>query len=141
MQTRHSWLGHKATHHGYAHFNAGLSTEQNQERLTEIARWYAQQFRYLLEKLDSVPEGGGTMLDNTVVLWTSEHKQKGGDHSRRDVPFVLAGGSYFKHGQAVDCNHRAHNDIYVSLCHSVGLTNVTSFGNAKVCKGPMPGLT
>ena len=31
-----------------------------------------QQLAYLLGKLDAVPEGASTMLDNTVVVWFSE---------------------------------------------------------------------
>lgn len=143
-QTTHSWAGVSSSHHTYAHYNAGISTEANSENLIRIGEWYGEQFAYLLERLDAIPEGDGTVLDNTVVLWTSEHKAgaNSGAHNRRDVPFLIAGGAgHFRTGQVVDCRGAAHNDLYVSICHALGLTDISTFGNRDVCAGPLSGVT
>jgi hypothetical protein len=61
----------------------------------------------LLAKLKSSQEGGGgSMLDQTMVLLTSNLKD-GNSHSTANLPVILAGGG-FKHGQ-----HLAFNQPYV----------------------------
>ncbi|MEZ4436640.1 MAG: hypothetical protein R3F65_29925 [bacterium] len=34
--------------------------------------WYSEQLAYLLDRLDAVPEGDGTLLDHTLVLAFNE---------------------------------------------------------------------
>ncbi|MBA2541717.1 MAG: hypothetical protein H0V17_18890 [Deltaproteobacteria bacterium] len=52
--------------------------------------FYANHFAYLLEQLDSVIEGNGTMLDHTMVVWLTELATGGHDHE--DTFAVIAGG-------------------------------------------------
>jgi hypothetical protein len=40
--------------------------------------------------LKAVPEGAGTMLDNTIVLWAN-HMQTGGNHNAQRLPWMIAG--------------------------------------------------
>ena len=60
--------------------------------------WRARQHAYFLERLRSVEEPGGTMLDNTVVLWGSAHPHQ--SHNTRNYPIQVAGGGAlgFQHG-------------------------------------------
>lgn len=37
-------------------------------------------------------------------------------------------------------NSLAHNDVYVSLAHGLGLTDVTTFGKPSLVRGPIPDL-
>jgi hypothetical protein len=39
--------------------------------MTDLAVWYAGHFATLLQELDSVAEGSGTLLDQTVVVWVT----------------------------------------------------------------------
>jgi hypothetical protein len=52
--------------------------------------------------LDSVPEGDGTLLDNSIALWMSEHSD-GCAHNLNNSPIIQAGsgGGYFKTGKVV----------------------------------------
>lgn len=61
--------------------------------------WRAQQHAYFLNRLKDTPEGDGTMLDHTVVLWGSAHPHA--SHSTKNYPIQLAGGTKlgFKHGK------------------------------------------
>ena len=110
--------------------------------LVDINRWYAEQFAYLVGKLKDVPEGDGTMLDNTVVLWINE-QGNGDTHSRDNIPVVLAGsgGGYFRTGRYLDFGGLAHNDLFVSVLNAMGDESVTTFGIDEICNGPLPGLT
>jgi hypothetical protein len=111
-------------------------------KLVQINTWYAKQLAYFLGKLAAVPEAGGSMLDNTVVVWLNE-LGTGGDHSHEHTPWVIAGnaGRFFKPGRLVSFPGEAHNRLLLSLCHSMGITS-DDFGDPDYCKaGPLPGLS
>ncbi len=57
--------------------------------VTTINQFYAGVIRKLAVDLDSVHEGSGTMLDNTLIVWSNEMGR--GDHSMSDIPAVLIG--------------------------------------------------
>jgi len=118
------WVGVDFTHHGVSHGSEGVTADENTRRgwLISIENWYAQQFKYLLDKLDAVPEGDGTMLDNTACVWIHE-QSNGGNHNRNDMPFVLAGscGGYFATGHCLDLQGRPHNDLLVTLARAMGV--------------------
>ncbi|UJR85025.1 DUF1552 domain-containing protein [Sandaracinus amylolyticus] len=139
-------LGVTENHHDLSH--EGDSNTDAVEKLVRINTWYAEQYAYLLERLASTPEGEGSMLDNTVVLWVNE-LGKGNSHTLRDIPFVLAGNvanddgtPHFRTGRylQLDGDETPHNDLLVSLCQAFGIeTDV--FGDRDFCNGPLPGLT
>jgi hypothetical protein len=138
------FLGIEQFHHTMSH--AGDSDAAAQENLTQINTWYAEQLAYLLGKLASYPEGEGTLLDNTVVLWCNE-VGKGNNHEHRDLPFLLAGscGGHFATGRFLDYQASGaaghpHNDLLVSLANAMGTAD-TTFGDPEHCTGPLPGLT
>ena len=136
---RFTSLGINEAHHDITHDNFNA----NAGKRAQVAGWYAERFKYLIQKLKSIPEGGGSVLDNSVILWTTEHNGRQ-QHGRTNVPFFLAGGlgGAFNTGQFLDFSNNtlAHNDVYVSLAQGVGLSDVTSFGKASLVRGPVPGL-
>jgi hypothetical protein len=138
-QCSYSWLGVNALGHDLAHNNNNVDPSGS-KKLT-VYRWYSEQLAHLLDKLEGTPEGGGTMLDNTVVLWASEFGESNG-HSSNDLMWVLAGnaGGQLRSGRVLDVRGRSVNDLHTSLCNLFGLPN-TSFGNAAYCDGPLPDLT
>ena len=56
-----------------------------------INMWHTAQLRYLIEKMKALPDGSGTLFDNSLILWGSGIKH-GDYHSLTDLPVVLAGG-------------------------------------------------
>lgn len=143
----YDWLpGVTDRHHDLSH-GGGRSKPGDRlyEQLTAIGRWHAGELARFLGLLDSVKEGDRTMLDNSLVLWFTEHQGNGphGDHGRRDVPFVTFGsaGGYFRTGRIVDCKAHAHNDLLLSFLHAMGFEDERTFGDPTLCKGPVPGLT
>jgi hypothetical protein len=101
-----------------------------------------ERFAYLLGQLDAVPEGTGTMLDNTVILLGSE-VARGNSHSHMNAPFILAGsaGGYFKTGQYLNiAGDVPHNNLLVSILNSMDVA-ATTFGDTNYCTGPLSGLT
>jgi hypothetical protein len=138
--TRFSWLGHQSGHHDLSHLG-----DDDQTMLTQIAEvntWYAQQLLYLLDKLAAVPEGDGTMLDNTLVVWGNE-LSRGNSHGNHPVPFVFAGGAggSIETGRYLDFGDTPHNRMLVSICHAMGLTDTQSFGDNDPGSGGLDGVT
>jgi hypothetical protein len=136
---RFTWLDIDAAHHDLSH--RGDNDADAVDKLTRINRWYAEQLAYLIGRMKQIPEGDGTLLDNTVILWCNE-LAKGNVHSRIDAPYVLAGraggalstGRYLSFDGAVP-----HNNLLLSLIHAMGQDD-SSFGNRDWCTGPLTGL-
>jgi len=80
------------------------------DMLHAIDVWYAQQFAYLVGKLDSFSEGSGTLLDNTATVWFNEMSD-GDSHNLNNLPILQAGncGGYFKTGWAVNVDGASTN--------------------------------
>jgi hypothetical protein len=139
---RHIWVDPAMDrgHHDLSH--DGDTLDDTVEKITKINVWYAEQFAYLLSSLDSVAEGDGTMLDNTVVFWCNE-LSKGNSHSRNNNLYVVAGGAdYFRMGRSLKFKYEdqvRHNNLLLSFVQSMGIED-TSFGKADWCTGPLPGL-
>lgn len=84
---------HPTSHHG----NLTSSLQQ----LNTIDRWEVAQLAKLLTKLDAIDEGGSTVLDNTIVYFSSEISD-GNAHTHYDMPVLIAGGKdYFDLGRHV----------------------------------------
>jgi hypothetical protein len=61
-----------------------------EEVMVRFNRYHAEQFATLLRALDAVPEGEGSLLDSTLVVWLSEMAD--GWHAFDRYPAVIAGG-------------------------------------------------
>lgn len=105
----------------------------------KINKWYCEQVAYLAKRLADTPEpgGSGTLLDNTLIVWTNE-LGKGNSHTMDNIPFVLVGGGLdFKMGRSRKFPKVAHNRLLMSLAHGFGHT-VKTFGNPNHCAaGPL----
>ena len=111
-------------HHELTHDEPG-----EQPQVNAITKYCVDQFATLLDKLDAIEEGDGTVLDHCSILCCSEHSS-GQTHSIDDLPIVLAGGGdgYFKMGT----HHRSFSQesvtkVLIGVQRSVGM-NVSSFG-------------
>jgi hypothetical protein len=71
-------------HHAASHNNASEGYER-------ISRFHLSQFAYLASKLDSMPEGDGTVLDHSCLMYLS-NMWIGRKHDNSRLPIILAGG-------------------------------------------------
>ncbi len=60
--------------------------------LAKINRYHVQMLAYLVQKLDSIPEGDGTLLDHSLLLFGS-NMGNSNQHLHYDTPAVLVGGA------------------------------------------------
>lgn len=125
---------HQASHYGSSLENgaAELSAFLAQRR------WFVSQFAYLLEQLDAVPEGDGTMLDNSVVVLCSEVSD-GSSHNHDNMPFIVAGGGggAIEGGRLLSFEDEPHGNLWVSVANALG-EDIARFGDRST--GPLPGL-
>src|SRR5262249_42489060 len=63
--TTFTWLGAPAS----TNEEHPLSHVVGSPAMTQVQTWYAQQLAYLVTKLKSLPEGSGSVFDNTAILW------------------------------------------------------------------------
>lgn len=125
---------HQASHYGASHdWESREFTAFFQQR-----QWFASQFAYLLERLGSIPDGDGTMLDSSVVVLTTEVCD-GNTHAHDNMPFVVAGGACgrINTGRFLDVGYRRHGDLWVSVANAMG-DGTSWFGDSSA--GAVPGL-
>ncbi len=133
-QARMRWLGINEGHHALSH--DGDSNAESQEKLVKINTWFCEEVAYLCQKLSETrePGGAGSLLDNTLVVWTNE-LGKGNSHSLDNIPFVLIGGGWgFEMGRCLKFDQVAHNRLWLSLTRSAG-SEIETFGNPNLCHG------
>jgi hypothetical protein len=125
--------------------------------MTDFNTAYARHFAQLIGHMDSISDGNGTLLDNTITTWLTELAT--GPHELDDVPYVIAGGGAgaLKTGQYVRYERAnrldggwdpyrigpSNGNLYVTLMQSMGMPDDT-FGVTEVqgmeIRGPLQEL-
>jgi hypothetical protein len=98
--------------------------------------WFAGEFAHLAKRLSETPEptGDGSMLDNTLLVWTNE-LGKGNTHTLDNIPYVMVGGGFrFKMGRSLKFDKAAHNRLWMSVAQAMG-HNLQTFGKKELCDG------
>ncbi len=118
------FLGLRQDHHNFSH------GWQNKE-YASITRFWVQQYAYLVKKLDTMPEGNGTVLDNSCIMLANEQWTA---HSAPKVPLLLSGGlsGTLQTGRTLDyeeAKERKLSALYLSLLDRMG-AGLPRFGNA-----------
>ncbi len=75
------------------------------------------------------------MLDNTLLVWVNEH-QKGNDHDRHQIPYVLAGkgGGAVKTGRWLQVHGDRAAQQPLGRLHERDGDRGKTFGNPKYCR-------
>src|SRR5262249_53335074 len=134
---RMRWVGVSEGHHQLSHEPDSNATAK--EKLTKINKWFCEQLAYLAKRLSETPEpgGGGSLLDNTLLVWTNE-LGAGNSHTLDNIPFVLVGkGLDFRMGRSLKFPRVPHNRLLLSLAHGFG-HRIKRFGKHDFCgAGPL----
>jgi hypothetical protein len=115
-------------HHGASHDNLSDGYER-------ITSFHLSQLAYLATKLDGMPEGDGTVLDNCCLMWLS-NLWVGRLHENHRLPVVLAGGlgGMLETGRSLNFlkagdENRKMCSLYLSLMDRFGV-KLDGFGDA-----------
>ena len=110
---------HELSHHGG---DSGMLA-----KLAAIDRFHLSRLGRFLEMLKSTAEGDARMLDHTMVLFGSGmNSGKGGDHSPKNLPTLLAGGARLglRHGQHLAFNQDKHpplSNVLLTMARQMGV--------------------
>ncbi|PYR38151.1 MAG: hypothetical protein DMF90_04325 [Acidobacteria bacterium] len=84
-----SEIGIAEPHHGLSHHGNRL---EQIEKFSKVNTYQVQQFGQFLEKLQATPDGDGSLLDHSLLLYGGG-LSNGNEHSHINLPLVLAGGA------------------------------------------------
>jgi hypothetical protein len=154
-------IGHSLGHYAREVGPNGTNAADAQTWLAEMLdnrRWRMGLLAQLLDGLNdpNFLEGNNTLLDNSLVLWTSEFSDPA-SHVSAGIPLLTAGsaGGYFRTGRHLNFNTHAQADpntsqyatnesthnLFTSILQAFGGTD-NHFGSSHVQhQGPLPGLT
>ncbi len=76
-------------HHDLSHHSNDVAKLDQYEK---INRWHVEQYAYMLDRMKSIKEGSGTLLDHSMVAFGSPIRD-GNAHDPKNVPIILAGGA------------------------------------------------
>ncbi len=120
--------GTAGSHHEFSHHQ---NKAEKFEPYSKITRWHNEQLAYLMDKLDSIREGEGTLLDNCMIM-SGSAMSDGDQHKANNIPVVLGGlgGGTIEGGRHIAspdgtplCN------LYVAMLERMGVP-VESFGDS-----------
>ena len=117
---------------GHHHLSHHQSDNRKLDNVAKIDRFLCERFAGFLKRLKETPDGDGTLLDNSLVLYGSGISD-GNRHNHHDLPLILAGrgGGAIKSGE-----HRAFeqhtplNDLFLTLLDAAGVQGVDEFGDS-----------
>ena len=116
-----SWKGLGVEKQGH---NLGHMTQKDNPIWIKIRQYNSRMLVKIMEELESVPEGSGTMMDNTLIVYTSNNADK--QHTNgANWPVMLLGncGGIFKSGCFTHVEgKRPINTLYSTILGSVGVS-------------------
>jgi hypothetical protein len=118
---------HPASHHG--------DNEPRVLQFAQINKYHVSLVPYFLEKLKSIQEGDGNLLDKTLVIYGSPMGNSN-THNHKRVPLFLAGkaNGMLKgnlHVKAADGTPMAN--AMLAMLQGLGFTDLKSFGDSNGC--------
>jgi hypothetical protein len=86
-EQKYRMVGVNEGHHSISHHQ---DKQENLDKLKAISIYHMEQFAYLIDRLKSVPEGEGTLLDHCMIAYGSAISDPN-RHNHHDLPLILAG--------------------------------------------------
>lgn len=131
----HSFLNVNVDYHGSVTHHA--NDPQKLAMYATVNNWQVSQLAYLLTQMKAIQEPDGTLLDNSVVFFSSEISD-GNLHNHSNLPIVLAGrgGGMLNPGKAIQFQNANVSQLFISMLATVGVS-VKSFGDGT---SPLTGI-
>jgi hypothetical protein len=111
-------LGFTDMHHSPTHHN---NDPEKVGKVAAITAFNIAQFATMVKKMAAIREGGGSLLDNCIMMWGSG-LEDGNKHTRANLPFILAGkgGGALKTGRFLPDVQANQGDLLTTLLTCVG---------------------
>jgi len=121
-------IGVPDAHHGLSHH--GMDPAKI-AKVIQIDIFHSQLFAYFLEKMRSAPDGEGSLLDHSIIVYGSALSD-GNEHLNQDLPILLAGGGagQFKGGRHLRYpKDTPLTNLYLALLDMLGVP-LEKFGDS-----------
>lgn len=112
--------GVRGNHHSISHH---MEKPEALEEYVRITAWHVEQYAYFLDKLKNINEGDRTLLDNSMILFSSDLRD-GNRHSPKNLPLLLAGnaGGKIKTGQnLIFAKETPLANLYLTMLHALNI--------------------
>ncbi|MBL8231665.1 MAG: DUF1552 domain-containing protein [Bryobacterales bacterium] len=122
-------IGISDAHHPLTHHR---NDETMVNKVKQINRYHVEQFAYFIQKLRNTPDGDGSLLDHSMIVYGSGLAD-GNRHTHHDLPVLLMGGGNgtLKPGRHVRyANDTPMNNLFVAMLDRMGV-EVESLGDSK----------
>jgi hypothetical protein len=116
-------------HHSLTHHQ---NDPEKIEKVTQIDTYHAGLFAYYLDKLKKTPDGDGTLLDHSLVLYGSSICD-GNAHTHHNLPLVMAGGGggRVKGGRHLNFpKETPMNNLLLTMLDTAGVPGTEHFGDS-----------
>lgn len=126
----------------------GIQDPLYQQAILAVTRKHVDLIGKLARTLDDTPEGAGTVLDHTIIVYISDNGEQ--HHSEaREWPILLVGGGALgmrTDGRTVvyprvgEANNRQVSNLWNTIGHATGDTTLNEFGeegSLRVAPGPL----
>src|SRR5262249_45269966 len=113
-------IGVPDAHHGLSHHG---DNAEELEKLAKIDHYNVQLLAYFLGKLRSTPDGDGSLLDHSLIIYGSG-LSNGNHHGHRNLPTLLGGGGagQLKGGRHIVCaEDTPQSNLLVTLLDKMGV--------------------
>jgi hypothetical protein len=116
-------IGVSESHHPVTHHSGNPELI---EKVVRINTYHVEQFAYFLAKLKATPEGDGTLLDHSQIVYGSGLSD-GNKHQHNNLPILLAGKSGGQH--ITYPAETPMNNLHLALLDRMGV-HVDSLGDS-----------
>ena len=114
---------HTCSHHS--------NNRANMDNFSKINRYHVETLAYFLDKLKSTPDGDGSLLDHSMILYGSSMAD-GNQHDHYPLPVLVAGGAFgtFKGGRHIRTADRTPmSNLLLTILNTLGIQR-ESFGDS-----------
>lgn len=113
---------HNLSHHSFS--------RANMDRFAVLNAYHHSMLAYFLERLQATPDGDGTLLDNSLILYGSGMAD-GNAHDHDPLPLLLAGGAAgtLDGGRHIRAPHETHANLLLALLDKLGVRS-DKFGDS-----------
>jgi len=114
---------HPLSHHA--------NNKERLEKLVRIQRYHVERFADFVDKLANIPEGDGTLLDNSMFMFGS-NMSNSDRHNNYPLPIILVGGAcgQLRGGQHVELpEYTTLSNLHLTVLNKAGL-EMTSIGDS-----------
>ena len=98
------------------------------EKVTRINCYHVELFADFLRRLKETPEGDGSLLDHSRILYGSAMSD-GNGHNYNDLPLLVAGGGVGRRNGHIRVPAQPVANLFVGMLNRVGIP-AESFGNS-----------